>query len=71
MQKAKPLPKVEHKAINATDSEGRQLTDVGLLELVQSDIEVSKLYHDLATNHDALVDYVHGLIEEQNRNLNK
>lgn len=71
MQKAKPLPKVEYKTIKATDNEGRQLSDVGLRELVQADLEVTELYHDLATNHNALVDYVQGLIEEHNLQLIK
>ncbi|MCL2874794.1 MAG: hypothetical protein FWF12_00570 [Betaproteobacteria bacterium] len=38
---------------------------IGLPELLDNDLEIVQLYHELAIRHDALVDYVEQLIERQ------
>lgn len=52
------------------NAEGEASTDIGLQEVVRSDLEVTELYHELAKNHNACVDYVQSLIDEQNLQLN-
>lgn len=36
-----------------------------LKEFVDNDLEIVRLYHELATYHDALVDYVQHVVDEQ------
>jgi hypothetical protein len=52
------------------DEAGQAPTDIGLQELAVSDTEVAKLYNKLAIDHNACVDYVQELIDEQNHQLN-
>ena len=41
-----------------SDAESQAASDVALSEFVANDLEVVKLYHELAHRHDTLVDYV-------------
>jgi hypothetical protein len=38
---------------------------LNLKEFVDNDLEIVRLYHELATYHDALVDYVQHLVDQQ------
>lgn len=47
------------------DAESQAPSHVGLPELIDNDLQVVELYHDLATRHDALVDWVETLLKKQ------
>lgn len=47
------------------DEESLAPSGIALHEFVSNDLEVVKMYHDLAIRHDALVDYVESVINEQ------
>lgn len=47
------------------DAEVEAAADVSVTEFVQNDLEVVGMYHDLATRHDALVEWVEGLLKKQ------
>lgn len=46
-------------------AEGQAPSGIGLPELLDNDLEVITLYHELSARHDALVDYVEGIIKKQ------
>lgn len=60
----------DYDATAISDEEGQTATNIGLREIVQSEVEVAEQYHELATNHNACVDYVQSLIDKQNEQLN-
>jgi hypothetical protein len=47
------------------DAEGKAPSGLALPELLDNDLEVIVLYHELSARHDALVDYVEGVIKKQ------
>lgn len=48
-----------------SDGASQAPSDVGQAELIDNDLQVIGLYHELAIKHDALVDYVESLINKQ------
>jgi len=44
-------------------------TDIGLQELAVSDTELAGQYNELAADHDSCVEYVQGLVADQQRRL--
>lgn len=48
-----------------SDDEGKAASDIGIVEFQKNDSEIIKMYWDLAGRHDALVDFVQRLIDEQ------
>lgn len=61
MQKAKPLPKLP--VAEGLDPDAPSTIDLKALAL--HDLDVVKIYHDLATRHDALVDDVEKQLRKQ------
>jgi hypothetical protein len=61
MQRAKPLPKLPVPE-GAADSDA---SSIGLKELVVDDLEITRMYRELAARHDALVDAVLEKLKEQ------
>lgn len=47
------------------DGAGEAPSDVGVPELIDNDLEVVQRYHELAERHNALVDYVESVIQQQ------
>lgn len=47
------------------DDESKAPSAVGAAAFIDNDLQVIELYHDLATRHDALVDYVESIINKQ------
>lgn len=47
------------------DGAGEAPSDVGVPELIDNDLEVVERYHELAERHNALVDYVESVIQQQ------
>jgi hypothetical protein len=47
------------------DGAGEASSDVGVPELIDNDLEVVQQYHELAERHNALVDYVESVIQQQ------
>ena len=47
------------------DAEGKAPSGLALPELLDNDLEVIILYHELSARHDALVDYVEGVVKKQ------
>lgn len=52
---------------SGVDAEGEAAAEVSIYSFVQNDLEVVGMYHDLAIRHDALVEWVEGLIEKQQK----
>lgn len=48
-----------------SDAKSKAPSGVGAVEFVENDLEVTRLYHDLAARHDALVDYVQSKTDTQ------
>ena len=61
MQKSQPLPLLPIEA-GATDDAA---SSIGLSELVGINLDLTKLYRDLAIRHDSLVDAVTKKLQEQ------
>lgn len=58
----------EGTAVDATavlDGEGQAPADLEVAEFVDNDLEVVRLYHELAARHDALVEAVEKKLKEQ------
>lgn len=51
------------------DAEGKAPSSVAVTEFIDNDLEVVGIYHELAKRHDALVDYVNGLMKAQRERL--
>ncbi|WP_374335555.1 hypothetical protein [Methyloversatilis sp.] len=47
------------------DEESRKASDVTVEELIQNDLEVTRMYHELAERHDSLVDFVQSKIPQK------
>lgn len=61
MQKAKPLPRLPVPE-GAAD---HQASSIGINELVEDNLELTRLYKDLTTRHNALVDAVVEKLKQQ------
>lgn len=51
------------------DEEGRAASDVAFEEFAGNDLEVVRLYKDLAARHDELVEFVNDLMRKQRKRL--
>jgi len=49
---------VDFDSASVSDEEVRTASDVTVDEFVQNDLEVTRMYHELATRHDELVEFV-------------
>lgn len=52
-------------AATGSNAEGPAFAAVGIAEFVANDLEVVRLYHELALRHDQLVDYVQSKMNKQ------
>ena len=52
-------------AASVSNEESGTTSGIGIADFAENDIEVTRKYHELATRHDALVDYVQSKIDEQ------
>lgn len=55
----------DDRAAGSSDAEGQIPAPVAVSALIDNDLEVVGLYHELAKRHDTLVEYVEKLIAEQ------
>lgn len=54
-----------------SDAEGQATSDVTRDTFIENDIEVTRLYHELADDHDALVEFVLELQRKQRASLSR
>lgn len=52
---------------SGSDGKGETLTEIGVTQFIDNDLEVVDLYHELATRHDALVDWVEAEVKKRNQ----
>lgn len=52
-------------ATRLRDGASQAPSEVGVTELIDNDLEIVQLYHELAERHNALVDYVESIMEKQ------
>jgi hypothetical protein len=50
---------------SVSDAASQAPSSVGVEAFIDNDLQVIEMYHDLATRHDALVDYVNSLLKKQ------
>lgn len=48
-----------------SDAASQAPSEIGAAEFIDNDLEIIKLYRELGTDHDALVDYVESLVKKQ------
>ena len=56
---------VDPDPVAGIDAAGETASDVALSEFVENDLEVVRLYHELAARHDELVSYVESIMNQQ------